>query len=80
MKEAEFEIDDVEREGGDEAHLTNNTVRFLSWDIEKVEVGRRLFAEANTRNLISNINGAAMAGMTLFSNSYEKVSYFVQEN
>lgn len=62
MKEAKLEIDDVEREGGDEAHLTNDAVRSLTWDIERVEVGRRLFTDLRPRQLISNINGAAMAG------------------
>ena len=62
MKEAKPEIDDVEREGGDEAHLTNDTVRSLTWDIENVEVGHRFFSDLRPRHLISNINGAAMAG------------------
>ena len=62
MKEARLEVDDVEREGWDEAHLTNDTVQSLIWDIEKVEVGHRLFTDLRQRHLISNINGAAMAG------------------
>lgn len=71
MKETKFEINDVEREGGDEAHLTNDSVRSLTWNIEKVNVGRQLFAKLKSQPLIANINGAAMAGMTLLRNVHE---------
>ena len=62
MKEAKLEVDDVEREGWEEAHLTNDTVQSLTWNIEKVEVGHRLFTDLRPRHLISNISGAAIAG------------------
>lgn len=62
MKEAKHEIDDVEREGGDEAYLTNDTIRSLTWDIDNVEVGHRFYTDLKPCPLISNINGAAMAG------------------
>ena len=65
MKETKYEVVDVEREGGNEAHLTNDTVRSLTWDIQRVDLGRRLFAEARTQPLIANINGAAMAGIII---------------
>ena len=80
MEQAKLERADVERDRGDEAHLTNNTVRSLTWDIEKVEVGRRLFAEVNSRRLISEINGATMAGMAPFNDRAREVPYFMQEN
>lgn len=68
MKETKFEFNDVEREGGNEAHFTNDTVRSLIWNIEKVNVGRQLFAEWKPQPLIANINGAALAGMALLRN------------
>jgi hypothetical protein len=69
MKESKCRISDLEREGGDEAHLTNATVRTLTWDIEKVAVGCRLFAESKPEPLIANINGAAQAGTTKLRNA-----------
>lgn len=66
MKETKFQISDVEREGGDEAYLTNNTVRSLTWDIESVTAGRRLFAEVRQHPLIANITGLAVAGTNPF--------------
>lgn len=68
MQESKFGINDLEREGGDEAHLTNVTIRNLTWDIEKVAVGRRLFAESKPEPLIANINGAAQAGTIRLGN------------
>lgn len=79
MKERMIESNDVERAPEDEAHLTNDTVRSLTWDIEKVEPGRRLSTQLKAQPIIESIHGAATAGMALSINQVNHSSFRVGE-
>lgn len=64
MKQATRPVRDIERDAIDEAHLTNITVRSLSWRGIHVEKRSRL-TEARPALILSEIDGYVEAGTLL---------------
>lgn len=63
MKET---VPDLERDDGNDAHLTNDAVSSLTWEKIRVELDNRLASDLPTKPIVSNVDGIAMAGMSKF--------------
>lgn len=60
MKYINRSVGDVESNAIDESHLTNTTIRSLSW--RGIEVEKRGWSDARPTPILSNIDGFAEAG------------------